>query len=201
MNVLVVLAHPDPRSLTASVAQEIAEQLQSEHAVTLADLSAEGFSPTFTTADAQAYRTESPVPADVRREQERVSQSDAIVFVHPVYWWGVPALLKGWFERVLTNGWAYGRPTPDGLPAAALHGKQIHLVGLGASGADTYARHGYLTAMETTINHGLFEYCGAPVVSSRILHGAEREDITEDLPDFTAATIRDIRHALVTTHA
>ena len=198
MHVLVVLTHPDPESLTAQIARWITAKLAPVHTVELADLSAEGFAPAFTLEDVQAYRLEGPVPDDVRREQARVSRADAIVFVHPIYWWGVPAMLKGWIERVFSNGWAWGTGSADGPQGKALLGKQIHLVGLGASGEGTYERHGYLDAMHTAVEHGVFDYCSAPVTSSRILHEAEG-DVQDRLPNFLDATARDIMVALATT--
>ena len=196
MNVLIVFTHPDPNSLTASVARGIAARLAPHHTAVVADLSAERFSPTFTMEDLQAYRTAGKVPADVQREQARLIQADSIVFVHPIYWWGAPALLKGWFERVLSNGWAYGSAVQDGPRSAALRDKQVHLVGLGASGASTYERHGYRTAMHTVTDHGVFEYCLVPVASSRILHQSESGDLEERLAEFLASTVSDIRNGL-----
>lgn len=196
MDVLIVFTHPDPLSLTASVAREIAARLAPEHTAVVADLSAERFSPTFTMEDIQAYRTAGTVPADVQCEQARVSRADSIVFVHPIYWWGAPALLKGWFERVLSNGWAYGSAGQDGPRAAALQGKQVHLVGLGASGSGTYERHGYAAAMRTVTDHGIFDYCLSPVTSSRIFHHSEGDNLHERLPAFLASTVNDIRQSL-----
>jgi NAD(P)H dehydrogenase (quinone) len=196
MDVLVVFAHPDPGSLTASVARTIAARLEPEHTVVVADLSAEGFSPAFTTEDLQAYRTAGDVPGDVRAEQERVDRADCVVFVHPIHWWGAPALLKGWFDRVFSHGWAYGSTQHDGSPAAALSGKRIHLVGLGASGVGTYDRHGYAAGMRTAIDHGIFNYCHAPVASSRILHCTEDDDLEARLPEFLGSTVSDIRQSM-----
>jgi NAD(P)H dehydrogenase (quinone) len=52
-------------------------------------------------------------PRDVRRQQEKVARADGLVFVAPIYWMGLPAILKGWFERVFTYGFAYTL-NPDG---------------------------------------------------------------------------------------
>lgn len=196
MHILIVFTHPSAGSLTAFVVREIADALAAEHSVVVADLAAEQFSPAFSVEDVEAYRTIGAPPDDVRFEQERVSLADSIVFVYPVYWWGTPALLKGWIERVFTNGWAYGS-TADGRRATALRGKRIHLVGIGASGSGTYSRRGYLAAMRTTLEHGVFEYCDAPVSSSRILHHSERGDLEERLTEFLAATVGDIRRSLL----
>lgn len=189
MHVLIILAHPDPHSLTTHVAREIAARLAPFHTTEIADLSAEGFSPTFTLEDAEAYRTAGPVPLDVQQEQSRLERATAVVFVHPIYWWGLPALLKGWVERVFTNGWAYGGAAESKVNA--LRGKQFHLVGLGASGLDIYERHGYLNALRTQIEHGIFEYCAAPVTSSRILFEAEGIENAQ-LLQFVDATASDI---------
>ena len=56
---------------------------------------------------------------DVRAEQEALARASLIVWQHPMYWYGVPPLLKLWFDKVLAQGWAYG----DG--AAALAGKSV----------------------------------------------------------------------------
>ncbi|WP_415853302.1 NAD(P)H-dependent oxidoreductase [Sinomonas sp. G460-2] len=194
MHVLIVLAHPDAESLTASVARDIAGGLSSAHTVEVADLSAEGFAPAFTMEDLQAYRLEAPVPGDVRREQDRASRADAIVFVYPIYWWGIPSVLKGWIERVFSIGWAWGKGIDEDAQGTALVGKRIHLVGLGASSLERYERRGFLNAMHTSINEGIFEYCSAPVTSSRILHGSEGD--VSDRAEFVESTVSDILQSL-----
>lgn len=46
-------------------------------------------------------------PADVREQQAKVARADGLIFVAPVFWMGLPAILKGWFERVFAYGFAY----------------------------------------------------------------------------------------------
>ena len=63
--------------------------------------------------DADQYHREvgldpdAPVPDDVKEEQEKIHRADALAFVYPVWWSDCPAKLKGWFDRVLTYGYAY----------------------------------------------------------------------------------------------
>ena len=52
----------------------------------------------------------------------------------------------------------------------------VHLVGIGGADAQTYARRGYDTAMKTQIDHGIFDYCGAPVVTSELLLQSDGPD-------------------------
>ncbi|MGD7003834.1 NAD(P)H-dependent oxidoreductase [Corynebacterium halotolerans] len=187
MHSLVIFAHPDPTSLTATSAQRIADRLRSAgNTVELADLSAEGFDPRHTRADLELLQGVGPVPADVQREQKRVERADSIVLVHPVYWWGMPGLLKGWLDRVLTFGWAFG-----GESATALADRDVHLVAFGGNSPETYDAHGYREAIRTNIEHGVFEFAGGPVASSRIIHSAA-DGITERVAEAIEAVTADM---------
>jgi NAD(P)H dehydrogenase (quinone) len=80
----------------------------------------------------------------------------------------MPGLLKGWIDRVFTQGWAFDDASEG--PTVKLLGRlSVQLIGVGGADEGTYARHGYADAMGTQIDHGIFGYCGAPVVGSDIL--------------------------------
>ena len=170
MHALIVVAHPAPAALTHAVAGQIAEGISapgSGHSFEIADLAAEGFDPRFIQADALlAQGRGAPLP-DVAAEHARLERADALVLVYPVYWWSFPGLLKGWIDRVFTQGWAY--EDLDGKLVKKLQRLQVHLVALGGANQRTYARHGYFGAMKTQIDHGIFGYCGASVVTSDLL--------------------------------
>jgi NAD(P)H dehydrogenase (quinone) len=171
MRTLVVLSHPDPSSLTHAVATEIAGAIRAAdpaHQVEIADLAAEGFDPRFGAADLAHFRNEAPPPADVLGEQARIDRADALVLVFPVYWWSMPGQLKGWIDRVFTNGWAY-EERADGSAAKLLGRLGVRLVGVGAADEGVYARRGYAEAMRTQIDRGIFDYCGAAVLGSDLL--------------------------------
>lgn len=120
------------------------------------------------------------LPADVAAEQARIDRADALVLVYPVYWWSMPGLLKGWIDRVFTNGWAYDYGA-DARLVKRLGRLPVHLVGLGGADVRTYARHGYFGAMKTQIDHGIFDYCGARVVTSEVLFEAGPDHATAHL--------------------
>ncbi|MCA2408886.1 NAD(P)H-dependent oxidoreductase [Rhizobium leguminosarum bv. viciae 248] len=183
MHALIVVAHPDPRSLTHGVAAHLAEGItlsDAGHTVEIADLAAEGFDPRFTAADIALHLREGVLPADVAAEQARINRADALVLVYPVYWWSMPGLLKGWIDRVFTNGWAYDDRADAGV-VKLLGRLPVHLVGLGGADAGTYARHGYFGAMKTQIDHGIFDYCGARVVTSEFMLEAGPDHATAHL--------------------
>lgn len=116
MTALVVVAHPDPTSFTQRLARSVADRLAEDAVSTaVADLHAEGFDPRFSLEDRAGYPAGGTPPADVLAQQRRLDGVDDLVLVFPVYWWSMPALLKGWVDRVFTDGWAFDTGvTPTG---------------------------------------------------------------------------------------
>ncbi|MEN4918546.1 NAD(P)H-dependent oxidoreductase [Achromobacter spanius] len=171
MHALIVVAHPDPASLTHAIANHVAQGVTAsgpQHSFEMADLASEAFDPRFTQADVALHLTKEHPPADVAAEHARIDRADALALVYPVHWWSFPALLKGWIDRVFTNGWAYDA-NPDGGVVKKLQRLQVHLIASGGADMRTYARHGYFGAMKTQIDHGIFGYCGARVATSDLL--------------------------------
>ncbi|SHM05414.1 NAD(P)H-dependent oxidoreductase [Phytopseudomonas punonensis] len=171
MHALIVFTHPTPYSLTHAVAAQLADGVRSSaptHSVALADLTAEGFDPTYGEADIALFQKRGPVPADVAAEHARLERADALVLVYPIYWWSFPGQLKGWIDRVFTSGWAY-EEAENGKLVKKLQRLPVHLVAIGGADAGTFTRHAYGQAMKTQIEHGIFDYCGAPVASSHLL--------------------------------
>jgi NAD(P)H dehydrogenase (quinone) len=172
MHALIVVSHPNSQSLTHAVARSFAEGVaeSGDHSAEIADIFAEGFQPAFNQADRSAYFLQKPLPSEILREHERIDRADALVLVYPVYWWSFPGQLKGWIDRVFSNGWAYDE-APDGTLGKRLGRLAVHLIGIGGADGGTYARHGYDKAMRTQIDHGIFDFCGARVVTSEFLLG------------------------------
>ena len=166
MKVLVVLTHPRRSSLTGQVADAVVEGLKAAgHEPELADLYREGFDPALPEADEPDWEREDKVysPA-VQSEMARIERNQGIVLVNPIWWWSFPAMTKGWIDRVFNKDWAYG--------AAELALKRALIVGLSASDAETYAKRGYDTAIETQQIVGIMNYCGVADASFHYLHGS-----------------------------
>jgi NAD(P)H dehydrogenase (quinone) len=182
VNTLIVTANPDQKSLTANIAQQLESALR-PGAVVVADLAAEGFDPRFGPADRETYRGKTDTLPDVVREQRRVDAADHLVLIFPVYWWSMPALMKGWIDRVFIAGWAFDID-PAGGTRRNLHGLTVHLLAVAGDAAGTYERHGYEQALRTQIEHGIVDYCGAQRGSVTFVHESEQDD-------------QEARHALV----
>lgn len=178
MHALVVVAHPKPESFTHHIAASLTRGINAANQADtfeIADLFAESFDPRFNAADHAVHDRIGPVPEDIAAEQARIDRADALVLVFPIYWWSMPGLLKGWIDRVFANGWAYDYSPDVGLVKKLRH-LDVHLVGIGGGDEGTYERHGYFNAMKTQIDHGIFDYCGARVVTSQFLLATQLQD-------------------------
>ena len=115
MKCLVVIAHPVAGSLCHTMAQVAISALTAKgHEVTLEDLYLSDFSPTLTASERQSYYSPAFDSAAVRDQINRLLSAEALVLVFPTWWFGFPAILKGWFDRIWTPGVAYDHATDFG---------------------------------------------------------------------------------------
>lgn len=113
MQALLVLAHPLSDSLCAHLAAEAGAALRARGAtVDILDLHAEQFQPALTAAERRLhYTTPEPGP-DIIALQQRLAAVDTLVLVFPTWWFSMPAILKGWFDRVWAPKFAFEHGTP-----------------------------------------------------------------------------------------
>jgi len=110
---------------------------------------------------------------DVAAEQDALLSADPIVWQHPMYWYSVPSLLKHWFDRVLTRGWAYGEG------GRALHGKRCQWVV--TTGGDTEAFsaggiHGHGFEEFVPVVKQTARFCGMRWEQPLVVHDAHKLD-------------------------
>jgi putative NADPH-quinone reductase len=117
VNCLVVFAHPLPDSLNGRLARLVVKELEAAgHAVTFLDLYRLDFDPRLSEAeravhyDIEAARNAAPEHAAL------VEAADALVLVFPTWWYGLPAILKGWIDRVFAPGVAFRHGSVRGGP-------------------------------------------------------------------------------------
>ena len=105
MNVLLVYCHPRADSYAASLRDEARAALEGAgHAVDLLDLYAEGFDPVMDADERGRYHDTARNTEGIESHIARLRAADALVFVYPTWWYGMPAMLKGWFDRVWAPG-------------------------------------------------------------------------------------------------
>ncbi len=178
MHVLTVLDHPNPASFSAAVAKAFMDGAKAAgHSVEAADLHAEGFDPRWTIGDIEADETTS-VPPDILREQDRIARADAICLIFPLFWWGMPAMTKGWVERVWSWGWAYDQ-LDDREVSLQRPRSGLLLIPAGAR-SDEIEREGYDAALDKIWTQGTFGYFGFSPRGIELLCGATGSDQRRD---------------------
>ncbi|MCH1884113.1 NAD(P)H-dependent oxidoreductase [Agrococcus sp. ARC_14] len=198
--VLWISAHPEPRSLTGSLREQgIAHLRERGHEVIESDLYAMAWDPVLrpsdttsgrfsVTADTRRDYLEGTQPGDVAAEQEKLRRASAVVLQFPLWWYGMPAIMKGWLDRVLVSGFAFGT---DEATGRRLRFEQGQFVGTRALVATTLGdraasigprgKSGELEQLLFGLLHGTLAYTGMSVLEPWALPSADFTD-TEDDP-------------------
>jgi NAD(P)H dehydrogenase (quinone) len=136
MLALVVVAHPSTDSFCQELAARTVTGLRAAaHDVVVLDLYAEGFRVALTAEERLAYHGDEPiVDPMVARHADLVSRAEALVFVYPTWWSGLPAILKGWLERVMVPGVGFRFDEGSGKVRPGL-GQVRHIVGISTYGS------------------------------------------------------------------
>jgi len=114
MKYLIVYAHPDSKSFNHAILETISEELKKKKKeFKVRDLYKIGFNPVLSTKDLSEIQ-KGAVPQDIKREQNYISKADTIIFVFPIWWSSMPAILKGYIDRVFSLKFAYDI-TEDGV--------------------------------------------------------------------------------------
>ncbi len=126
MNILVINGHPDAGSFCESVFAEFVRGLNAKkHKIETLELGKMDFDPVLRFG----YRKRMPEDAEILRSQELLKWADHLVFVYPIWWSGMPSLMKGWIDRVFTPGIAYSSNTDGSFLLNYLLGRQFkHLL-------------------------------------------------------------------------
>lgn len=187
-NVLIVHAQPEPTSFTHYLVDIARETLEANgHHVIESDLYKMNWKAVFdqddfpdrinidrfsyTSESAHAYASSSQ-PSDIENEQDKLKAADAVIFAFPLWWYGMPAIMKGWMDRVWTNGLAYGfkrggiiRRYGDG----GFSGKRALLAVSIGGVAEEFGPRGICGPIDQLlfpITHGCLFYTGMQVLSN-----------------------------------
>lgn len=187
----VILSHPDPASLNASIARAYAAAVESlGQAVEIYDLYSNDFDPRLTARELP-WHANHVVPDVISAERARLTAVDVIVFVYPLWFNAPPAMLKGYAERVFGMGFGYG-PANNGT-RPLLMGKS--LISISTSGAPNswVGQTGALGRLREGFDDHLAAVCGFSVVDHLHLGGVTpgiRPDAAEAMLDKVARMAR-----------
>ncbi len=111
MKALVIFSHPKSDSFNAGILGVVTDRLAAAGAdYRVRDLYAERFDPVLTAADLEIYEDTEKNTAKIRDHVDDLMWCDTLIFVYPTWWYGLPAMLKGWLERVFVPGVAFIMP-------------------------------------------------------------------------------------------
>ncbi|WP_264536488.1 NAD(P)H-dependent oxidoreductase [Flavobacterium sp. N1736] len=180
MKNLVIYTHPNSGSLNHFFKQTIVENLQeSGHEVIVRDLNEINFNPVLSLNDMNGQRT-GQVANDVKTEQDFIAWAEQIIFVYPIWWTGMPAIMKGFIDRVFSYGFAYRYD--QGIQKGLLTGKQTIIVNSHGKSNAEYEATGMDKALALTSDKGIFNYCGLEIKHHFYFDKADRassENIAE----------------------
>ncbi|KIO75018.1 NAD(P)H dehydrogenase [Pedobacter lusitanus] len=164
MNNLIIYCHPNPESFNHAVKDSLQKQaIQSGHHTRIRDVYTLNFNPVLTREDVLAFKAGN-TPADILQEQEHITWADIITLVHPIWWTGMPGILKGYFDRVLSYGFAY-RYGQYGLEQM-LAGKRMYIINSVGSEEQNYVDKGIFDAMRI-VAQNTFGFTGLQIEEHR----------------------------------
>ncbi|SFE59778.1 NAD(P)H-dependent oxidoreductase [Thermophagus xiamenensis] len=161
MQHLIISAHPNQNSFSNALAEALAaESLNHKINPIRRNLYDIDFNPILTNEDLGQIK-EGRIPEDIYREQTLIKEADIISFIYPLWWGSFPAILKGYFDRVLTNGFAFKISSngPEGL----LKGKKVVLHTSMGNSVEEYEKKGILDAFRQIHGDEVFGFCGIEI--------------------------------------
>jgi NAD(P)H dehydrogenase (quinone) len=199
MKVLLVFAHPEQRSLNGALRDVAIAELKAQgHEVRVSDLCAEGWKSAVDRVDFPDWPQGEPLrvgaaskqgfasgrlTGDVQAEIEKLLWADMLILQFPLWWYAMPAILKGWVDRVYAYGFAYGvgehseRRWGDRFGEGTLAGKRAMLIVTTGGWEEHYSARGVNGPIEDLlfpINHGILYYPGYQVLPPFVVYRVDR---------------------------
>lgn len=195
MNVLIVFAHPEPKSFNGALKDLAVSVLTSQgHQVIVSDLYAMNFKAVADRDDFQLLQNENffkyqieqgnasktnSFCRDIQEEQEKLLWADFVIFQFPLWWYSVPAILKGWFDRVFASGFVYGKDIGR-YDTGGLRGRKAMLSTTTGSPQHAYTPFGMDGDVHEKIlyhiNHGMLYFAGLEPVEPFIAWTPARDE-------------------------
>lgn len=162
MNQLIILAHPKKESFTHQLKSELVDRFY-EHGndVKVRDLYDLKFNPILSAPELKVNK-KGEFMADVVVEQNYIQWADEITIMYPLWWNAFPAILKGYIDRIFTNGFAF-RINGNG-PEGLLKEKGVRLITTAGMSEESLESSNVYEGLRITQDHGVFEFCGMEII-------------------------------------
>lgn len=168
-NILVILAHPNKESFNQALLKRTVDTLEaSGHQVRVNDLYEQAFDPVLKGSELAGLQ-KGVVAADVLREQAHLSWADGLVILYPLWWLDRPAILKGWFDRVFTHGFAFSYG-PNGVQGMLDIEQALVVVTIGSSEEDLASMGMGRERLVNAVTEGSLGFAGIEQLHQRLFY-------------------------------
>ena len=165
MNILIIYAHPNPDSFNAAMRETAVGALsRAGHSILTSDLYTMHFNPVLSAKELSGDLSA------IKAEMDKVRRADMLLFQFPDWWYGMPAIMKGWIDRVFAAGFAYDEGLEFEL--GLLKGKKA-MISMTVGYRESYYRQAPqrdLMRVLEPIHYGYFAYCGLEVLPPYIVY-------------------------------
>lgn len=188
MKHLVVAAHPAEDSFTMALTRAYAAELEKlGHSQRTYDLYRMGFNPVLAAHELAAISAGHPVSADVAQAQDDIRAADAIAVIYPLWWLSMPAMMKGYIDRVFARGFAY--ESRDGVVHGLLSGKKSVLITISGAPLSLLVKSGDWSAVQVLQDKHILRSAGFELLEH--LHFDEvRPHLSEAIAEQHMARVR-----------
>jgi len=165
MKYLIIYAHPNTASFNHAIMETITEEFKkSNKEFEVRDLYKIGFNPVLSSEDLAAIQ-KGAVPHDIKTEQDYIRAADTLIFISPIWWSAMPAMLKGYFDRVFSLKFAYDI-TADGV-IGLLTGKKAFIVSTTGASKEDYDKMGAFKMMNLSMDMAICQFSGMEVIGHK----------------------------------
>lgn len=159
MKHLIIVAHPAENSLTMGLTRAYAAELEKlGHSQRTVDLYRMGFNPILAAHELVPASADHPASADIVQAQEDIRAADALTFIYPLWWLSMPAIMKGYIDRVLARGFAY--ESHDGVVKGLIPGKKAILITISGAPLSLLVKSGNWNAVQVLQDTHIFRSAG-----------------------------------------
>jgi len=195
MKILIIYAHPEPQSMNGAMFTKAIGTLTSiGHEVKVSDLYTMQFNPVsdrtnFTTVNDPIFFKQqleevhasqaNGFAAFIEEEQQKVEWCDLMIWQFPLWWFSVPAILKGWVDRVFAMGRFYGNGR---IYENGIFRDKKALLSLTTGGPEANyinEKYGDLAVILHSLQRGILEFTGFSVLRPHVIYGTERQSVEE----------------------
>jgi len=174
MKHLIIYAHPNPESFNHAILERVEKALKDAgQSCEVRDLYALKFNPALDRKDLDLL-LEGKTEKKVEAEQRYIKEADVLIFIYPIWWFAMPAIMKGYIDRVFAQGFAFSM---DGERfTGLLKGKKVIILNTTGAPRDLLAGMGYEDAMKKTADIGIFEFCRMEIAAHKYFYAVPYAD-------------------------